>query len=811
MFRAYTVDMLIQDLRFGARTALKNKAVTALSVICVAIGIGLNTMMFSVTDGVLIQPLPYQDPDGIVVLHTTQKQTGVRRGSLSWLDLKDWQERSRSFRTLAGIQYRSFTVSDGGDSDRYSGAAISHDLFPLLGTSPQLGRGFSAEDDRPGAEPVVLIAHDLWARRYNSDPSIVGRAIQVNSRPHTVVGVMPPQFKFPENQYLWLPLSEFAVSQQRAARGLQVFGRLRDGVTLEQARREADAVAANLAVAFPETNQGWGAYVRPLREWAIPEDVRVIILTMMGSVTMVLLIACFNVANLMLARASTRAREMSIRTALGASRGQIFRQLLTESVIVGLLSVPLGMLCAYGGLTLIDMSIPPDSVPYFIHWELNLRGFLYAVAVAAATGIVFGLAPALQASKADLQEALKEGGRGMAGGGRGWIRNTLVVAEVALSLLLLIGASLFVRSFLNLQRASGGFDTAPLMTMRFYMPNEQYPAPASKTQRVEDILRRIEALPGVQAAFASNMIPLSSGGGGSQILIEGRAFTKGEEPGIEYIGVSPHMLTTLGLSVVRGRELTDTEAMTRSQVAVVNQTMAKKFWPNEDAIGHRFQLLEDKTAGWLTVVGVTPDYRHGEMDNANPIEPCAYLSFAFGAFPNTGLTIRVAGDPAAISAPAREAIRASDPSLAVFQVSTMEALRERGYWQYFLFGWMFSLYGGIALLLASVGVYGVLSYSVAQRTQEIGVRVALGAGRADVLKLVVMQGVKLALVGVAIGVVGSFFVTPVIGSQLVNVSPTDPLSFIGVSLFLTSIAFLASYVPARRATAVDPLVALRAE
>ena len=514
--------MLFQDLRFGLRTALKNKGVTGLAVICLAIGIGLNTMMFSVTDGVLIQPLPYQNPDGLVVLHTTHKQTGIRRGSLSWLDLKDWHERSRSFSALAGVQYRSFTVSDGGDSDRYAGAAVSHELFPLLGKSPQLGRGFTADDDRPGAEPVVLIGDDLWKRRYNSDPSIVGRAIQVNSRPHTVVGVMPPKFKFPENQYLWLPLAEFAVSQQRGARGLQVFGRLRDGVTLEQARREADTVAANLAATFPESNQGRGAYVRELRDWAIPDDVRIIILTMMGAVTMVLLIACFNVANLMLARASTRSREISIRTALGAARGQILRQLLIESVIVALVSVPLGMACAYGGLKLIDMSIPPDDIPYFIHWELNVRALLYAIGVAGLTGIVFGLAPAIQASKADLQEALKEGGRGMAGGGRAWIRNTLVVAEVALSLLLLIGASLFVRSFLNLQQANGGFDAAPLMTMRFYMPNEQYATPESKVQRTEDILRRVEALPGVQAAFASNLVPLSGGGGFSQILIEGR-------------------------------------------------------------------------------------------------------------------------------------------------------------------------------------------------------------------------------------------------------------------------------------------------
>jgi putative ABC transport system permease protein len=803
--------MLFQDIRFGLRTALKNKGVTGLAVLCLGIGIGLNTMMFSVTDGVLVQPLPYHDPDHLVVLRTTQKQNGIRRGNFSWLELQDWKERARSFSAIGGVQYRSFTVSDGGDADRYAGAAVSHDLFPLLGKSPQIGRGFTAEDDRPGGEPVVLLSDDLWKRRYNADPAIVGRGIQVNSKPHTVIGVMPPRFKFPENQYLWLPLSEFAVSQQRGARGLNVFARLKDGVTPEQAQKEADAVAANLAAAFPASNDGWGATVETLRAWAIPDDVTLIIWTMMGSVTMVLLIACFNVANLMLARASSRSREMSIRTALGAGRGQILRQLLTESVIVALVSVPIGMICAYGGLKLMDLSIPPDDIPYFIHWELNVRALIYAVGVAGLTGIVFGLAPAIQASRADLQEALKEGGRGTAGGGRAWIRNTLVVAEVALSLLLLIGASLFVRSFLNLQHANGGFEAAPLMTMRYYMANEQYATPESKTQRTEDILRRVEALPGVQAAFASNLVPLSGGGGFSQIAIEGRPSEKGKEPGIEFVGVSPHMLKTLGLSVIRGRELTDAEAMTKAPYAVVNQAMAKKFWPGEDALGRRFRTLDEADGGWFTIVGVAPDYRHGELDNTDPIEACAYVGFPFGAFPNTGLTIRVAGDPALVSAPAREAIRGSDPRMAVFQAATMTELRERGYWQYFLFGWMFSLFGGVALLLASIGVYGVLSYSVAQRTQEIGVRVALGATRMDVLRLVVMQGVKLALVGVAIGVVGSFFVTPVIRGQLVNVSPTDPLSFIGVSIFLTTIAIVASYVPARRATAVDPLVALRAE
>jgi putative ABC transport system permease protein len=803
--------MLFQDIRYGLRTAWSQKTVTAVAVTCLAVGIGLNTMIFSLVDGVLIRPLPYRDPDTLVVLNTTQKQTGLDFGGLSWLDLQDWKERARSFSALGGVQFRSFTVSDGGDADRYAGAAVSHELFPMLGKSAQLGRVFAPEDDRQGAEPVVLISDDLWRRRYDADPAVIGRAIQVNSRPHTVIGVMPPQFRFPENQYLWLPLAPFAVSQQRGARGLDVFARLQTGVTLEQARQEADAIAANLAAAFPATNQGWGMRIRTLDDWALPDDVTLIIGTMMGAVTMVLLIACFNVANLMLARASTRTREISIRTALGAGRGQIMRQLLTESVIIGVLSVPLGMVCAWAGLRLMDMSIPPDDIPYFIHWELNLRGFLYAVIVAGLTGIVFGLAPAIQASRADLQEGLKEGGRGMAGGTRSWLRSTLVVAEVSLSLLLLIGASLFVRSFLNLQQASSGFDPAPLMTMRVYMPDEQYPTPEVKVQRVDDILRRVEALPGVQAAFASNLVPHSGGGGWANVLVDGRSFPKGEEPGIGYVGVTPRMLKTLGLTIVRGRELTDTEAMTRSSVAVINQSMAKRFWPDADPIGARFRSRDDAAHPWFTIVGVTPDYRHGSSDDTEPIEPCAYVPFAYGAFPNTGITIRTAGDPARIAAPAREAIRASDPKMAVFQAATMEDLRQRGYWQYFLFGWMFSLFGGIALMLAVIGVYGVLSYAVAQRTQEIGVRMALGASRGDVLRLVIVQGIRLALIGVAVGVIGSFFVTPVIRAQLVNVSPSDPASFIGVSIFLTVVAFVASYIPARRAMAVDPLVALRAE
>lgn len=803
--------MLLQDIRFGLRTALKNKGVTALAVACLAIGIGLNTMMFSVTDGILIEPLPYREADRLVAVYLNNKPQGIRRSNLSLLDVQDWKERTRSFSAIAALQFRNFTVSEGGDADRYSGAAIGHELFSLLGTSPQFGRDFTAEDDRHGGEPVVILSDDLWRRRYSADRSIVGRAILVNARPHTVIGVMPPRFRFPENQYLWLPLSEFVFNQtNRAQRGLETFARLKDGVTLQQAQTEADAVTANLAAAFPESNRNFGAALWTMRDWAIPNDVERIILTMMGAVTMVLLIACFNVANLMLARASTRSREMSIRTALGAGRGQILRQLLTESVIVGLLSVPLGILCAKAGLKLMDMSIPPDQIPYFLHWSLNVRAMLYAMVVAGLTGIVFGIAPALQASKPDLQEGLKDGGRGLAGGGRAWIRNVLVVAEVSLSLVLLIGASLFTRSFFNLKQTNGGFDTRPLMTLHYYMPNEIYTTAELKTQRTEDVWRRVEALPGVQAAFASNMVPLSGGGEFPSVEIDGHPAEKGREPGIEFVGVTPHMLKTLGLTIRRGRELTETESFAKTPYAVVNDAMVKQFWPNEDPLGHRFRAVGG-TEGWFTVVGVVPDYRHGELADTDPIGPCAYVSLAHSVFANTGLTVRAAGDPAGLTTSLREAIRAADPKLAMFNAWTMEELRARGYWQYFLFGWMFSLFGGIALVLAAIGVYGVLSYSVAQRTQEIGVRVALGASRMNVLKLVVVQGVRLAVIGVVIGVAASFFVTPIIQSELVSVSAKDPASFAGVSIFLTAVAFLASYVPARRATAVDPLIALRSE
>lgn len=804
--------MLLQDIRYAARTLSRNPGFAAIAVLCLAMGIGVNSTIFSVVNGVIIKPFPYPDSDRIVVLDSTNQRLDVNQGGISYPDFKDLRDQNTTLQAVAAFSGRSLTISDGtSEPERYTGSTISWNLFDLLGTPPVVGRGFAPDDDRPGAEPVVMLSYEVWQRRYHGDSSIVGRAVSVNARPHTVIGVMPPRFAFPEISRLWVPLASYGEKTPRDQRWLELFARLKPGSSMDQASTDLRGLASRLSTAYPDVNRDWSISVRPLADWMLPDDVNLIILTMMGAATLVLLIACANVANLLLARASARHREISIRAALGAGRWRIVRQLLTEAVMIGLLSAPLGVAVGIVGLRLLDRGIPPDSIPYFIQWSMDWQSLLYTVAISMVTGIFFGLAPALQAAQGNLLDSLKEGARGATVGRRAWVRNVLVVAEVSLALVLLVGASLFVRSFLNLQGANVGFETSPLMTMRFYLPGDAYEPPDAKSRRVEDIVRRVEALPGVQAAFASNFIPLGGGGGGGEVFIEGRPAETGRQPTITLVAASPHLRQTVGIALVRGRDLTDTEGSTRTAVALINQTMATRFWPDTDPIGRRFRLRVDANADWFTVAGVVADFRHFQGSDHGGVDPAAYVPYPFEPTLNTGLTIRVAGDPARITSAAREQIRLSDPALPVFQVRTMEEQRQRSFWQHTLFGWMFSIFGFVALALATVGVYGVLSYSVSQRTQEIGVRIALGAERRDVLRLIVGQGLRLAAAGVVVGLAGAFGVTPVIGTLLYNVTPTDPLSFAAVAVFLITVAVVASYIPARRALKVDPIIALRGE
>jgi len=803
---------MLQDLRYAFRTLVANPGFAIVAVLCLSLGIGVNGTIFSVVDGVLLQPYPFPDAERIVVLNSTNPKQGITRAGVSYPDFKDWRDESTSFSAVAGFQGRSLTISDGtSEPERFLGAAVSSTLFGLLGTPPALGRDFGPADDRLGAEPVVLLSDDLWRRRYGGDPSVVGRSITVNGRPHTVIGVMPEGFRFPETQRLWIPLAPIAEPTRRDSRATQVFARLKPGITTTQASADLHGVTSRLSESYPGDNEDWGAAIRPLKSWMLPDDVELMILAMMCAVTLVLLIACANVANLLLARASVRHREISIRTALGAARWRIVRQLLTEAVLIGLFSAPIGVVLARVGIYLVDSGVPADSIPYFIHWHLDVRTLAYTIGISIVTGIVFGMAPALQAARINLQSSLKEGGRGAAGGRRARVRNALVVAEVAMSLVLLIGASLFVRSFLNLQRASVGFDTTPLLTMRFYLPGAGYESAEARARRVEDIARRVNGVAGVQAAFASNFIPLGNGGGGGAVQIEGHTVERGKEPRIDFITTTPGIPKTVGVALLRGRDLRDSDETTKTPVALINQTMARQLWPDTDPIGRRFKLTDAERPDWFTVVGIVADFRHYQGDSGDAISAAAYVPYAFEPALNTGLTIRTTGDPSRVASAVREQIRQADASLPVAQVSSMEALRQRSFWQFRLFGWMFSTFGAIALLLASIGVYGVLSYSVSQRTQEIGVRMALGAERSHVLRLVLGQGVRLAGIGVVLGLIGAFGVTRYLKTILYNVTPTDPVSFAGVAGFLTLVAVIASYVPARRAMAVDPLIALRNE
>ena len=810
---------MLRDVRYAVRSLILDRGVSAIVILCLSLGIGVNATLFSVVDGVLIQPLPYAEPDRLLVLTESFERGGIRDAGVSYPDLRDFRDRTTAFSAIVASAGRMLAITEGTEPERLAGAAITWDLFPVIGVAPFLGRHFNADDDRPGAEPVVILNYEVWQRRYQGDPSIIGRSVSVNGRPHTLVAVMPPKFSFPEQQKIWVPLTPLAINDARTSRNLFAFGRLKPGVDLAQAREDLKAMSAVLAREYPATSDGWSASAGPLSDEFIPDDVRLVLLTMMGAVTIVLMIACANVANLMLARASGRQREFCVRAALGAGRAKLISQLLVECVVLGLASAPLGLAIAYVGIWLLDQAVPVGEIPYYIHWEISARGIGYTVIVSALTGLVFGLAPALQAGRLNLQEALRDGARGSGQSGkRARLRNGLVVIEVAMALILLVGASLFVRSFLNLQSASPGFDTDPLLTARFFMSGESYATEDLKAQRVEDIVRRLEALPGVTSVFASNFVPLDAGGGTGHVIVDGRTSVPGEEPTILFTAVTPHLYKTMGMPILKGRDFTDSEGLSKTPVAVINETMAKKLWPDTDAVGRRFRLVErdanrDLAAPpeWFTVIGVGPDIRMYDMSDDTPDFSVAYVPYRFSTFANIGVTIRAAGDPASLGGAVRTAIRDSDSALPIFNIRTMEDLRRSSFWQFRLFGFMFGIFGAAALFLAGVGVYGVLSFSVSQRTQEMGVRIALGARQSDVLGLVVRQGVLLAGTGVLVGLVGAFGITRVIRSLLYNVTPTDPVSFVGVAVFLGAIAVLASYLPARRATTVDPIVALRNE
>jgi predicted permease len=659
--------VFLQDIRQALRSLWGGKSFAIVALLCLAFGIGLNTTIFSIVDGVLLKPFPYAEPDRLVLLRSANAPLNVSNGGVSYLDWRDLQAGKQAFSSIAAMQNRSLALSDDdgrNEPARYAAAAVSWDLFPTLGIAPIVGGGFTTEMDQPGAPTAVLLSYAVWRDRYDSDRQIPGRKVTLNGAPAVVVGVMPEHFEFPNNQKIWIQLTPSVFNEPRELHDLFVVAKLAPGVTVGAANAELAARSASLQQQYPKEDGDWTIGTQTLREAFIPANVSLVIVLMMASVTLVLAIACTNVANLQLARAAARQREFSLRTALGAGRAQIVRQLLTESVVLSVISLPLALLLAQVGTRLIASAMPADQVPYYITWSLDARSFLYAFAVAVATAVLFGLLPAIQASRGNLVDSLKDGGRGT-GARRSRLRSTLVVAQVALALVSLVGALLFVRTFSNLDTYATGFDPKPLMTMRVYLAGDAYAAAGAKAKRVQDIVDRIEALPTVEAAFGSNLLPLSGGGGGFRVIPDGQAYDPGHEPIVSMVGISSHFHRTLGVKLIAGRELTDTEAWSSQPLAIVNKTMADQFWPNTQPLGARFRVAGETTfgTGWFTVIGVAPDVKHDTVNpNSRPFA-AAYVPYAFQQTFSTALVIRVSGNPTSITAAVREAIKASDPKL----------------------------------------------------------------------------------------------------------------------------------------------------
>lgn len=805
--------MLLSDVRYALRGLWLSKGFATTAILCLAFGIGLTTTIFSIVDGVLLKPYPYADADRLRILGQDNGPQEATESWVSYLDVRDWKAAATSFEAITPIAFRTFTVLDGGEPQRYPGALVSWDLFPTLGVHPIAGQGFTAAHDMPGTDGgVVLISHALWSNRYQRDPQVVGRVIRVNGVPSTIIGVMPERFEFPENQKLWVPVTPFASKEPRGNHSLLPFAKLKRGVTQAQAEAELKGISRRLAEQYPETNKDWEASIRTLRDEFIPPDVRNIILLMMAGVTLVLFIACSNVANLQLARASARRREISVRAALGAERRRIVTQLLTESVVLSLVSVPLGLVLAQLGSRVIFDMMPADDVPYYITWQVDWRSFVFSVLVAIGTAVLFGLAPSLQATRGNLHTDLKEGTRGNSVRSSP-LRSGLVVVQLSLAAVSLIGALLFVKTFSNLETYDVGFDTGPIMTLRFGLQGEEYRQGAVRLQRVQDVVKRVEAIPGVVAASGSSLTPVNGGGFGVKVIVDGRPTVPGQEPGIDIVGVSPHFHRTLGLTMRAGRDFTDSEGWSELPVAVVNETMAKQLWPDRSPVGGRFRFAGDgpMSKASFDVIGVAPDIQHQEIEPGNQKFPVAYVPYSWQHGSNPALLVRTSGPPAGITSALRQQIHEVEPNSPISEVFTMDEVRARGYWQYVIFGWVFGTIGIVGLLLAAIGVYGVLSYAVNQRTPEIGVRIALGAGRPSVLWLVVSHGMSLAGTGVVIGLALAGVTMGQTREFMFEINPYDPIVFSGVALFLLFVAFLASALPALRATKVDPLVALRGE
>jgi predicted permease len=812
---------LIGDFRFGLRILLRNPGFTLAAIVVLALGIGANTAIFSIVNAVLLRPLPYEDSSHIMqVWHVPPAKSfpGMSLFSVSPANYLDWQRQSSSFEQMAAYGFAGFTFGGKERPEAIQGAAVASNFFSLLRVHPYLGRTFSPEEDRPGQGRVVLLGYKFWRDHFASDPAIVGRQIIMESQPYFVIGVMPDKFRFPSWAQVWVPLAW--TNETRAVRGNHnylVIARLKPRVNIDQAQAELSTISTRLEQQYPEDDKGWGATIRPLREELVG-DVRPALLVLLGAVAFVLLIACANVANLVLAKTLARRKEIAIRTALGATRLVVLRQILAETVLLSVAGGALGLFLAHFGLTLI-VQVSGDRLPRFADITLDNQVLAFTLLLSLIAGILAGLIPSVRFTRTNVNEALKQGqSRGSSDSGGIRTRGLLVVSEVALSLVLLIGAGLMVRSLWELRNVQPGFDPNNVVTMSVPLPATKFPSPSGQINFFQDVLQRVRALPGVDSAGVIDSLPLGGGGSHQPFSIEGRpVLPMSEQPEVDVRLISPGYLSAMHVPVVRGRDLSNADAAGRLGAALISDSLARRFWPNEDPIGKHITLTFFPGVV-REVVGIVGNVKLDSLDETRPVD-LIYVSLAQmtvpagEAFRSFGMTlaVRTNSDPRGSISAVTGAIHQVGPELPVVDVLTMDDVIAQSVSPQRFNMLLLAAFAMLALLLAAVGIYSVLSYSVRRRVREIGIRMALGATHSDVLRMVVSDGMKPILLGVGMGLAAAFALSRVVASLIFGIRATDPLTFVAVALLLMAVGLLATVLPAYRATRVEPVRILREE
>lgn len=807
------METVFQELRFAVRVWLRDPRFTVVAVITLMLGIGANSIIFTILSSVVLRPLPYPDADRLVQIWESNPRQQINKDTVSPHNFMDWREQSKSFEQLTASRYSAFNLTGDYEPERLVGASVSSGFFTVLGVTPVLGRNFLAEEDTAGKNRVAILSHGLWSRRFGSDPGLIGRTLTLNGESYTVIGIMPPDFQFPVSVELWTPM---AIDLNRVERGnhiLNVIGRLRPDVTLQSAQAEMNAIAQGLEQQFPDTNAGRGVNLIKLHEEVVG-NVTIIFSVLFGAVALLLLIACVNIANLLLARATARQKETAVKLALGASRLRLIRQSMLETLLLAMLGGGLGLLLAYWGTDVL-VSLFEVHLPRANEIQVNGQVLTFTFTVSLLVGVLLGLAPVLGVINPDINEALKESGRG-ATGRRQRLRSVLVVSEFILALVLLNGAGLLLNSLYRLQQVNPGFTRENAVTMQISLPRSRYAEGQQQIEFFRQLLERIVSTPGVQYAGAVSDLPFSQSRTSGSFEIEGRPMVK---PGESLIADSriatPDYFRSMGIQILKGRDFAATDGKQSPGVAIINQTMARRYWSDESPIGKRLIIGSPEERAlyggpiWREIVGVVGDVKHDTLDAE--AAPEIYVPYLQSPIPRMSLVVRAVGDPGSLIPAIRSAMQSIDPQQPLYNVSTME---ER-VWQSVSTRWMITLllvaFAAVALILAAIGIYGVISYSIIQRTQEIGIRMALGAQTGDVLKLIVGQGMVLTLTGVGLGTVAALALNRFISSLVFGISTTDLTTLASVSVLLVAVAFIACYVPARRATHISPMMALKYE